>query len=171
MSVAAVSWPADAYAVKRSVGRCFGFTVLSFGGWAFFWLYTHRKLLDGELGRGRDDAVLHTVGYLVPVWNVFIIYWLWRDLDELRRRVGLPGFPVGGYVAGAIFLAPVVFWLAAERMNEYWDTRLGGWATDAPVTTVEKVLLALGAAIWALWLLTMLLLLLLLALAAGGGDA
>jgi hypothetical protein len=69
-----VSYPAAAYAVKLSVGRCIG-------------------------------------------------------LDELRRRVGLPGFPVGGYVAGAIFLAPVFFCLAAERMNEYWDAGLGGWAT------------------------------------------
>ena len=164
-------FPAEAYAVKRGLGRCIGFTVLSFGGWLFYWLYTHRKLLDGELGRGRDDAVLHTVGYMVPLWNVFILYWLWRDLDELRRRVGLPGFPVGGYVAGAIFLAPVFFSLVAARMNEYWDVRLGGWATEAPVTTVEKVLLGLGAAIWALWLLTILLLVVLLALSADGGAA
>lgn len=164
-------FPAEAYAVKRGLGRCIGFTVLSFGGWLFYYLNTHRKLLDGELGGRRDDAVLHTVGYMVPVWNVFILYWLWRDLDELRRRVGLSGFPVGGYVVGAILLAPVFFCLVANRMNEYWDARLGGWATDAPVTTVEKVLLALGAAIWVLWLLTILLLVLLLALSAGGDGA
>jgi hypothetical protein len=39
------------------------------------------------------------------------------------------------------------------------------------VTTAEKVLLGLGAAIWALWLLTILLLVVLLALSADGGAA
>jgi hypothetical protein len=71
-----MSFPAEAYAVKRGLGRCIGFTILSFGAWAFFWLYAHRKLLDAELGQGRDDAVLHTVGFMVPIWNVFILYWL-----------------------------------------------------------------------------------------------
>jgi hypothetical protein len=169
--VTAAGYPAEAYAVKRGVGRCIGFTLLSFGAWAFYYLHTYRRLLDAELADGRDDALLHTLGYLVPVWNVFILYWLWRDLDELRRRVGLPAFPVGGYVAGAIFLAPVFFSLAAERMNEYWDARLGGWAADAPVTTAEKVLLGLGAGIWALWVLTILLLVLLFALSGEGGGA
>lgn len=165
-----VAWPAEAYAVKRGLGRCIGFTILSFGGWAFYWLYTHRKLFDGEIGRGRDDAVLHTVGYMVPVWNIFIIYWLYRDLNELRLRVGLPGFSVGGYTAGSVFLAPVFFCLVANMVNEYWDVRLQGWATDAPVTTVEKVLLAIGASIWLLEIL-LFVLLILLALALDTGSS
>ena len=166
----ATAWPAEAYAVKRPLGRCIGFTILSFGGWAFYWLYTYRKLFDAELGRGRDDAMLHTVGYMVPVWNVFILYWLWRDLNELRTRVGLPAFGVGGFVAGAIFLAPVFFSLVSLKVDEYWDVRLQGWATEAPVTTVEKVLLALGAAIWLLQIaLFALLIVLALALESGSG--
>jgi hypothetical protein len=163
-----VAWPAEAYAVKRSLGRCIGFTALSFGGWAFYWLYTHRKLFDGELGRGRDDAVLHTVGYMVPIWNFFILYWLWRDLNELRMRVGLPAFPVGGYVAGAIFLAPVFFCLVAVKVDEYWNARLGAWATEAPVTTVERVILAIGAVIW---LLEILLFVLVIVLALTVGES
>ena len=159
-------FPAEAYAVKRSVGRCIGFSALSFGGWLFYWLYTYRRLLDGELGRGRDDAVFHTVGYLVPVLNVFVVYWLWRDLSELRVRVGLPDFPVAGYTVGAIFLAPVFFCLVSRLMDEYWDVRLQGWAHEAPVTTIEKVIVGIGVAIWALWLL---LFLLLIALAIGSG--
>jgi hypothetical protein len=159
-----MSFPAEAYAVKRGVGRCIGFSALSFGGWLFYWLYTYRRLLDGELGRGRDDAVLHTVGYLVPILNVFIVYWLWRDLSELRVRVGLRDFPVAGYTVGAIFLAPVFFSLVSPLMNEYWDVRLQGWAQEAPVTTIEKVIVGIGVAIWALWLL---LFLLLIALAIG----
>ena len=61
------------------------------GTWTFYWFYGTRRLLDGELGRGRDDALLHTLGLLVPVLNIFVLYWLYRDLDELRRRPGCPG--------------------------------------------------------------------------------
>ena len=110
--------------------------------------------------------MFHTVGYLVPVLNIFVVYWLWRDLSELRVRVGLPDFPVAGYTVGAIFLAPVFFCLVSPLMNEYWDVRLQGWAHEAPVTTIEKVIVGIGIAIWALWLL---LFVLLIALAIGSG--
>ena len=124
------AWPCRGYAVKRSVGRCIGFSALSFGSWLFYWLYTNRRLLDSELGRGRDDAVLHTVGYLVPVLNIFVVYWLWRDLSELRVRSACrtSSWRVHGR---AIFLAPV-FSAGRPLMNEYWDVRLQGWAHEAP---------------------------------------
>ena len=146
-----LAYPAEAYAVKRGLGRCIGFSVLSFGAFPFFWLYTHRRLLDAEMGRGRGDAGLHTLGLLVPVLNVFITYWLWRDLAAVRVRVGLPEFPVVPYTVGAIFLAPVFYSLVLPHMNEYWDVRLQGWAREAPVTTAEKVIVGIGIGLWVLW--------------------
>jgi len=143
---------ADAYAVKRSLGRCWGFSVLSFGGWCYWWFYVHRKLFDGELGTGRDDAALHTVGMFVPILNFFVVYWLWRDLNVLRSRAGLAQFPAVGYVIGSIFLAPLFYSLVVGPLNEYWDVRLGGFAAEAPATTVEKVLVAIGIGLWTLWL-------------------
>jgi hypothetical protein len=146
-----LAYPAEAYAVKRGLGRCVGFSVLSFGAFPFFWLYTHRRLLDAEMGQGRDDAVLHTLGLLVPVLNVFITYWLWRDLVALRLRVGLPEFPVVPYAVGSIFLAPLFYCLVLPQLNEYWDVRLQGWAQEAPVTTAEKVIVGIGIGLWVLW--------------------
>jgi hypothetical protein len=160
-------YPEEAYAVKRGLGRSIGFSVLSFGAYPFFWLYTSRKLLDAEMGHGRDDAVLHTVGLLVPVLNVFVTYWLWRDLNELRLRVGLREFPVVPYVVGAIFVAPVFYCLVLLRLNEYWDVRLRGWARDAPVTTVEKVIVGIGIGLWVLLAAMVVLTIVILLLAAG----
>ena len=147
------AYPAEAYAVKRGLGRAWGFSVLSFGIWGYWWFYRNRKLIDGEMGAGRDDAVLHTVGLFVPILNFFILYWLWRDISTLRTRVGLPEFPAGAYVAGAIFLAPVVYSFVLVKYNEYWDARTQGLATEAPVSTGEKVAIGVGAAFFVLWLL------------------
>jgi hypothetical protein len=144
------------YAVKYGYPRACGFGVLSLGLWAAYWLHRNRKLFDGELGRGRDDALFHAIGHFVPILNVFVDYWLYRDLDELRRRVGLRGIPVAAYVVGAIFAFPVVYLIALAQVNEFWDVRTGGAAVEAPVTRGEKAVLAAGAAWWLLtiaWLI------------------
>jgi hypothetical protein len=151
------------YAVKYGLGRAWMYSLISFGAWPGYWLYVNRKLLDGETGRGRDDAVLHTVGLFVPVLNVFVLYWLYRDLDELRRRIGLPGLPVAAYVVGGVLIQPILYSIALGKVHEYWDVRTQGLATEAPTTTAEKVLVALGAGIWILWALVIVLAVLLVA--------
>jgi hypothetical protein len=158
------------YAVKYSLGRAWGYSVLSFFLWPSYWLYMNRRLLDGETGRGRDDALLHTVGVFVPVLNVFVLYWLYRDLDEVRRRIGLPGLPVVGYVVGGIFAAPILYSIALGKVNEYWDVRTQGLATEAPTATTEKVVLALGAAVWLLWALSILLVVLLVVVGSASSS-
>jgi hypothetical protein len=55
------------YAVKYGLGRAWGYSVISSGVWPPYWLHRNRRLFDGELGRGRDDAAFHTVGLFVPV--------------------------------------------------------------------------------------------------------
>jgi len=138
------------YAVKYGLGRAWGYAVLSFGAWPFYWFYGNRRLLDGETGRGRDDALLHTLGLCVPVLNAFILYWLYRDLDELRRGAGLAGLPVGWYVVGGVFAAPILYSIALGRVNEFWDARTQGFATEAPTTSAEKAVIAVGASMWLL---------------------
>jgi hypothetical protein len=145
------------YAVKYELPRAWGYSLLSFGSWPFYWLYVTRRLLDGETGRGRDDALLHTLGMLVPVLNAFVLYWLYRDLDEVRRRAGLTGLSVGGYVVGGILAAPILYSIALGKVNEYWDVRTQGLAVEAPITGAEKAIVAVGAAIWVLWTLLLVL--------------
>lgn len=158
------------YAVKYSLGRAWGYGMLSFGLWTFYWFHVNRRLLDGESGRGRDDALLHTLGLFVPVLNAFILFWLFRDIDELRRRVGLPGLPVGAYVAGGILAAPVVYSIVLGKLNELWDVRTRGLAAFSPTTAGEKAVLAVGAGLWVLWLVTTLLVVLLLVLAGASSS-
>lgn len=138
------------YAVKYDLGRAWGYSALTVGAWLLFWFHRTRKLLDGELGQGRDDALLHSIGLLVPVWNIFVLYWLYRDLDELRRWHGLPEIPVAAYVAGGALAPAIMYSVALGKVNEFWDVRTQGLATDASTTGGEKVLLAIGVVIWVL---------------------
>ena len=160
----------DAYAVKTGLGRAWGFAILSFGFWTYVWFYRQRKLIDGELGHGRDDATLHTLGLLVPILNFFIVYWFWRDVNEVRRRVGLEPFPDVAYIVGSIFLAPVFYSLALGHVNEYWDVRTQGLASEGRVTSMEKVAIGVGIAIWALFVLTIVVSILIVIIAAGASS-
>jgi hypothetical protein len=157
------------YAVKYGLGRAWIYSLVSYGLWPGYWFYVNRRLLDGETGRGRDDAVLHTLGLFVPVLNIFILYWLYRDLDEVRRRGGLPGLPVAGYVVGGVLLAPVLYSIALGKANEYWDVRTQGLATESPTKGAEKAVLAVGGALWVLMILWLVLVLVLLTV--GGASS
>lgn len=150
----AAGYPVEAYAVKRSLGRVWGYSVASFGIYPYAWFHTHRRLLDGELGLSRDDATLHTLGLLVPILNLFVIHWLWRDLNALRERFGLPPFPEIAYLVGSIFLAPLFFSLVLNRLNEYWEVRTHGLVREADLNSFEKATLVIGACLLGLWLLT-----------------
>lgn len=148
MNAATAQAPAvpEAWRVKRSMGRCWGFTLGSLGLYGAYWLYQTRKLIDRELQHGRDDAAVHTVGFFVPILNFFVLYWLWRDIDRLRQSIGLPRFEVGLFVGlSVIGGTPVTYSIVLNRLNEYWDWRSQGWAGDAPVTAGEKLTLLVGA--------------------------
>lgn len=125
-------------AIKRSVARCAVAVVLSFGVYTFWWFHQYRKRISAEVGK-HDDAVLHTLGLFVPFLNVYVIYLLWKDISDARLRVGLPDFPAAAYAVGAFFLAPLFYALVNAQLNEYWDRRTGGSATEAPWTTGEKL--------------------------------
>ena len=144
---------------KFPIGRAWGFTILSFGLWGFYWFYTTRKEIDQELGGQKDDALLHTLGLLVPILNFFIIYWLWRDISHLCGRSGVGEFSPGGYLAGLILLsfiglgAPIFYTLVLSKLNDYWDRRAGGVAPVRPIATAEKVVVGIGVALLLLYIL------------------
>lgn len=154
------------YAVKRGVGRVLGFSILSFGIYGFYWFYVTREQMTREVG-GDDNVGLQTAGQIVPVLNFVIIYWLWRDINIARTRVGLPEFNIPVYLVLSILgLSPIFFCLVVSRLNEYWDRRTNGQATDAPVTGGEKAVVAVGAALLLLYIL-FIILVIILAAAAG----
>jgi hypothetical protein len=162
----AAGYPVEAYAIKRPLGRVWLYSVLSLGLYPYAWFHVHRRLLDGELGGVRDDATLHTLGLLVPILNLFVIHWLWRDLNRLRVRFGLPEFPEIAYLIGSIFLAPLFFSLVANQLNEYWDVRTQGLATDAPMTSFEKAMIVIGGALFVVLVLSLVVAIVVLVIAA-----
>ena len=141
------------YAVKYGLGRAWGFSLLSFGLWLVVWFHRTRRLFDGELARGRDDALVHSIGLLVPIWNIFVLFWLYRDLDELRRRNGLPGLEVPLYTVGGALAPAITYSIALGKFNELWDTRTQGLAVESPVTAAEKAALAAGGVLWLVYVL------------------
>ena len=130
--------PVGEMAIKRGVARCVACSIVSLGVYCFFWFHQYRRRVSAELGR-TDDAGLHTAGLLVPFLNFYIAHLLWRDIGTARRRVGLSDIPAFGYTLASVVAAPVVYCIVASRLNEYWDRRTGGAATDAPFTPAEKV--------------------------------
>jgi hypothetical protein len=146
------------WAVKYSLGRAVGYAILSFGLWTYWWFYKTRELFNRELGKTDESAVLYTLGLLVPILNFFIIYWLWRDLGQLRVRVGLSETNATLYLILLIvgifipFLPIIVYILVLNEVNEYWDVRSQGAATDAPFEGGEKVLVFIGVGLWILFI-------------------
>jgi hypothetical protein len=51
------------------------------------------------------------------------------------------------------FAAFVTYPMVVNRLNEYWDVRTQGAAVTAPVTSGEKIAVAIGAAFWAVFIL------------------
>lgn len=146
-------FPSGGYPVKRGAGRVLGFSILSFGLYGFYWFYVTREQMTREVG-GDDNVGLQTAGQIVPILNFVIIYWLWRDINIARTRVGLPEFNIPVYLVLSILgLSPIFYCLVVSRLNEYWDRRTNGQATDAPVTGGEKAVVAVGAVLMLLYIL------------------
>jgi len=132
------------FAIKRSVARAVLCSIASFGVYTFYWFYQYRSRISAELGKS-DEAALHTAGLLVPFLNLYLIYVFWTDVSTVRQRVGLEEIPAVRYIVLSVIplvsvvTGPVCYALVAQRLNEYWDVRTGGTATDAPFRGGEKL--------------------------------
>lgn len=89
---------AETKAVKRSVLRVLGLSLITSGLYTFYWFYVTKKQLKEQLNTD-DNVGLQTVGLIVPILNAFILYWLYRDINTARSGKSLPAFPAGWYVA------------------------------------------------------------------------
>jgi len=158
----------DAYALKRPIGRQVILYAMSFGLWGFYWFYDTRKKLNGEMGK-PDDAGVKTACMLIPIYNIFLAYQLWDDLNTVRtQNYRLPDLNVTVLVLVGFLVPFGVFWSfpkIADALNEYWDHRTQGQAREAPVTGIEKVLACAGLGLLLLYLIFIILV---VALAASG---
>lgn len=146
-------------AVKRSIPRVIIFYLLS-PIYGLYWFYQTRNVITGAVG-GKDQVGLQTLGLLVPILNLFILYWLFRDVDKFNKANGGQGFPALWFILGPIILsiipfvgliAPLVglvlFIIVLMRLNEALDKQ---GATDAPYTTGEIATVLAGIVLWILY--------------------
>jgi len=145
----------NAWAIKTPVGRAILLMVASFGLWGYWWFYDTRDKVNRELGKTDESALLYTFGLLVPILNIFIIYWLWRDISDLRVRMGMEEIPVVLYLVLSFipFVALYTYPAVLVATNEYWDRRSNGAATESRVTGPQLWLTLAGAAVWVLYVL------------------
>jgi hypothetical protein len=144
--------PVEGWAVKRSVVRVVVLLLVSLGFYLFYWFYKTREKITAELGT-QDNVGLQTWGLLVPILNWFILYWLLRDIAEARRRIGLPE-DMDPILATVIWLlvGPVGIGLSQNSLNQYWDTRSNGYATDAKMTAAEIAVAIVPLVLWGLFI-------------------
>jgi hypothetical protein len=148
--------PMEGYAVKWPMWRVIVFSIVSFGLFGFYWFYVTRKQITQQIG-GNDNVGLQTLGLIVPILDIVIIYWLWRDISALRERVMLSPIPLMLYIGllvaslltGLAGIAVIVLYiLVLQALNEYWDARTHGQAVEKPATSGELIvtfaLLGLG---------------------------
>jgi multisubunit Na+/H+ antiporter MnhG subunit len=130
--------------------------------YGLYWFYHTRGVVTRELGT-NDQVGLQTAGLFVPILNIFIYYWLLRDIDKLNRQIGGQGFPVPPVwmILGPVILAiiPLVNLLAGVlglvvailvlmRMNEVYDKK---GATSKPFSGGEIAVVVLGIAFYILY--------------------
>lgn len=163
---ATVTTPTGGEAVKRSVVRTLGFSVLSFI-YGYYWFYVTRTQLDKEAGSDRTFEMSPTsqlVLLIIPIVNIVAVfvfaYGMLNDVDRLRKKVGLEGIPVWVYLSAPVaasllswipvigwilaFTGLVVFGLYVSKLNEYYDKRSAGKAVDVPVSGGEIAVVVIG---------------------------
>lgn len=131
--------------VKRSLGRVWLLTILSFGLYSYYWFFQTAR----DVTRERDDhrdAGLRTFLLIIPIANLVVTYHLWQDISEMRKRRGLSGFSPGLYLVLTLFglPAPIIYSLVLMKLNEYWDNAYPDRATEAPFRPAEGLIAAIG---------------------------
>lgn len=131
--------------VKRSVIRSLGLS-LFLPLYNFYWFYAARRDVTTELGTS-DRAGLQTIGLLVPILNIFIIYWLYRDISRLQSKVRLPAFSSGWYLFSPVLVAILAIGALISLGFAFDTAKIGSTLEGILAITSIVMVLALFAAV------------------------
>ncbi|HEY8108653.1 MAG TPA: DUF4234 domain-containing protein [Patescibacteria group bacterium] len=131
-------------AVKRSVLRTLGLTIITSGLYMFYWFYVTKNQLKQEL-KTDDNVGLQTVGLIVPILNAFIVYWLYRDINKARDSKKLETFPAGWYVGVPYILIAIAFAIGFGSFFSFIGSVVGNDTGGAVAATGGLVLALLFA--------------------------
>jgi magnesium-transporting ATPase (P-type) len=142
-------------ATVRSVGRCILLTIVSFGLWSFAWIYHTADEVSPAAGQDASPP-LRTIGWLIPIVNIVVLFLSWRDIDNFLKKHGAKDVPVIVFLLLTIFIpfaAIFTYIIVQNRLNDGWAVASGGQATDAPMTAVDWVFVLAGWVVLGLGLL------------------
>lgn len=142
-------------AVIRSVGKCFLLLLVSFGLWAFAWIYHTAAEVSPEADENASP-IWRTIGFAIPIVNLVVLFLSWRDVDNFLKKSGAKDFHVVLFFLLTIFIpfaAIFTYIIVQNRLNDGWEAATGGQATHAPMYTVDWVFVLVGWAVLALGLI------------------
>ena len=91
------------------------FSIISYGVWTLYWFYCTRKQVSGFVETNREDPGLQTFGYMVPIWQVWVVRNMWRDINGITQKAGTIGINAKSFTiwfAVCLYL-PIVFFASA----------------------------------------------------------
>ena len=128
------------------------FSIISSGVWTLYWFYCTRKQVSGLVETNRDDPGTQTFGYVVPIWQVWVVRDMWRDIDGVAQKAGTEGinaktytiwFAICAYVPLINQVAPIVilvFYLITQsRLMAALKALNGGVTVNRRVTPWSAV--------------------------------
>lgn len=111
------------------------FSIISYGVWTLYWFYCTRKQVSGLVETNRDDPGIQTFGWLVPIWQVWVVRDMWRDIDGVAQKAGTEGINAQSYA--------MWFWICSY----VWFVNYVGWIVVLVfyVITQSRLMAALKA--------------------------
>jgi hypothetical protein len=146
----------ESTAVIRSVGKCILLLIVSGGLWSFAWMYHTTKEVSSRVNQPPPSPGLRTVLMILPVVNYVMLFLAWQDIDKYAKQARAKDFPLILFFVLTLiipFVALYTYPTVQSRMNDAHRAATGGQATDAPLDTLDKVLVGIGLAFWLLWVL------------------
>ncbi|MDA0183148.1 DUF4234 domain-containing protein [Solirubrobacter phytolaccae] len=146
----------ESTAVIRSVGKCILLLIASGGLWSFAWMYHTTKEVSSRVNQPPPSPGLRTVLMIIPIVNYVMLFLAWQDIDKYAQRARSQSFSVVLYFVLTIiipFVALFTYPSVQSRLNDAHRAATNGQATDAPLDTLDKVLVGIGLFFWALYIL------------------
>lgn len=139
--------------VIRSIGSCIGWLILSFGLWGFAWIYNTLEEIGDATGKDTQ-ATLKTVLYIIPIVNLFVLYFTWKDVSEFAESTGEGGFsPILYIILSFIPIVNIFILISVQnKLNATWMRATNGTAQKADLGTLGLVTVVIGALFWVFYI-------------------
>ncbi len=145
--------------------------LITFGLYFFYWYYRNWKNLKKHMDMDINP-VLRTIGLIVPIAGIYLIYAQFRDIKNFAEESGVETYSPGLITFGVIFFnllsrLPSIFWLLTflmvwpmsivqKTLNNYWEKEQPGIPMRNKFSGVEIVVMIIGAIFWILAIIGML---------------